>query len=100
MKISELALEDGVKKIFLNVGGHNEDEVRPEFVDFFKYVKYTGTTYLESERMKLLNRWVKGVKEKELKLYIQNGICYNKMRAKVLGSFPHSRNILHIKERT
>ena len=63
LEVPELALEDGTRKIFLNMKGKNEEEVAPELVEFLKYVKNTDDTEFESERMKRLAQRVKYVKE-------------------------------------
>ena len=63
LEVPDLALEDGTRKIFLNMKGKNENEANPELVEFLKYVKKTEDADFESERMKRLAQRVKHVKE-------------------------------------
>lgn len=52
VEIPELSLGDGTRKVFLNTGGENDAETRPELIDFLKYVKNSKSTVPKTELVK------------------------------------------------
>ncbi len=64
----ELKLEDGAVRVFINTKGGNPEGFSGEFLDFMRYITETTDEMAEntaSERIKLIHRNVRNVKESE-----------------------------------
>ncbi len=53
---SDLYLEDGATKIFINTKGKNEKEVPKELIDFLKYVENSSELPIQSQKSEKLKR--------------------------------------------
>ena len=55
-------LGDGTKKIFLNTGGANREEITDDLREFLDYIKAPNTMKLQSEKVKMVDERVNKVK--------------------------------------
>lgn len=88
---STLSLGDGTMKIFLNTEGKNDDETKPELIDFLKYVKDSIHTEPQTVRVKRISERVNQVKKDSMSeaRYMMSLVHDNEMRyeGKAEGEF-------------
>lgn len=79
---STLSLGDGTMKIFLNTEGKNDDETKPELIDFLKYVKDSIHTEPQTVRVKRISERVNQVKKDSMSeaRYMMSLVHDNEMR--------------------
>lgn len=88
---STLSLGDGTMKIFLNTEGKNDDETKPELIDFLKYAKDSIHTEPQTVRVKRISERVNQVKKDSMSeaRYMMSLVHDNEMRyeGKAEGEF-------------
>ena len=68
LEISNLRLNDGARRIFINANGNNSENFSKEFLDFMKYIVEPSETLVEesdSEKIKRIHNRVCTVKQSE-----------------------------------
>lgn len=78
----DLRLKDGTMKIFLNTEGDNEEETRPELIEFLRYVKDSIHVKPQTEQVKRISERVDKVKKDSMSeaRYMMSLVHDNEMR--------------------